>query len=209
MLIAGAGGHAKEVLDIVISENQFDEINFFDDVTLCPDKLIFEKFTIIKSLDQVEDYFKTTKSNFILGIGNPLLRYKLSIKLQSKNGVLTSIISKNSIISKFNVSIGVGVNIMNHIMISNDVIIGEGALINAFVSVHHGVEIGKYTELAPHSVVLGNAIIGDFSLIGSNATILPNVKVGSNVKIGAGSVVINDLPDNCTAVGVPAKIINI
>lgn len=51
-------------------------------------------------------------------------------------------------------------------------------------------------------------IIGDGCFIGSGATILGKVKIGDNVIIGAGSVVTSDIPDNCFAAGVPAKVIS-
>lgn len=50
-------------------------------------------------------------------------------------------------------------------------------------------------------------IIGDNVIIGTGARILGNVRIGNNVKIGANSVVLTDIPDNCLAVGVPARII--
>jgi maltose O-acetyltransferase len=49
--------------------------------------------------------------------------------------------------------------------------------------------------------------IGDNVWIGGNTTILPGVTIGSNVTIGAGSVVVKDIPDNCVAVGNPARVI--
>ena len=48
----------------------------------------------------------------------------------------------------------------------------------------------------------------DIILLSANSTIVGNIKIGDNAKIGAGSVVIDDIPKDCTAVGVPAKIIN-
>ena len=50
--------------------------------------------------------------------------------------------------------------------------------------------------------------IGKNVMLSANSTIVGNIKIGDNVKIGAGSVVLNDIPENTTAVGVPAKIIN-
>lgn len=50
-------------------------------------------------------------------------------------------------------------------------------------------------------------IIGDNVIIGTGARILGNVRIGNNVKIGSNSVVLTDIPDNCLAVGVPARII--
>lgn len=52
-------------------------------------------------------------------------------------------------------------------------------------------------------------IIGDNCYISTGVTILGPVKIGNNVTIGAGAVVVNDIPDNCVVVGVPAKIIKI
>lgn len=52
-----------------------------------------------------------------------------------------------------------------------------------------------------------SATIGDNCYIGAGAKILGNVKIGDNVKIGANAVVVTDIPSNCTAVGVPARII--
>ncbi|MDO9261728.1 MAG: hexapeptide transferase, partial [Flavobacteriaceae bacterium] len=55
--------------------------------------------------------------------------------------------------------------------------------------------------------ISGNCTIGSYAQIGTNATILPNITIGKNVIIGAGSVVTKNIPDNCLAVGIPAKII--
>ncbi|MDA9074604.1 hypothetical protein N9K21_04515 [Amylibacter sp.] len=49
--------------------------------------------------------------------------------------------------------------------------------------------------------------IGNNVIIGSGAKVMGNIKIGNNIKIGANTVVINDLPDNCIAVGVPARVI--
>lgn len=54
---------------------------------------------------------------------------------------------------------------------------------------------------------IGNVIIGDNVFIGAGSIVLPNVKIGNNVIIGAGSIVSKDIPENCVAVGNPAKVI--
>ncbi len=51
----------------------------------------------------------------------------------------------------------------------------------------------------------GNVTIGEGTHIGIGATIIQNINIGKNVIIGAGAVVVTDIPDNCTAVGVPAR----
>lgn len=54
---------------------------------------------------------------------------------------------------------------------------------------------------------IGRVIIGDRVFVGANSTILMNTKIGNDVIIGAGSLVANDIPDNCIVAGVPAKVI--
>lgn len=74
-------------------------------------------------------------------------------------------------------------------------------------------KIGKGTTIQ-HSVTIGEMdgshkcpVIGNNCFIGAKAVVLGDIKVGNNVKIGAGAVVIKDVPDNCTVVGVPAKVV--
>ena len=62
------------------------------------------------------------------------------------------------------------------------------------------------TTIGAHN---GRAIIGDNVSLGANVTIIGNIRIGNNVTIGAGSVVVKDLPDNCVAVGNPARVIKI
>ena len=72
-------------------------------------------------------------------------------------------------------------------------------------------KIGEGTDIQ-HSVTIGETAkgcptIGKYCHIGARAVVIGNVKIGDNVTIGAGAVVVHDVPDNCTVVGVPAKII--
>jgi sugar O-acyltransferase (sialic acid O-acetyltransferase NeuD family) len=209
MLIAGAQRHAKEVVDIFEKNNLLSELVLFDDVSADCEAKLFGKYTIIRTLEEVKKYFLNINPAFVLGLGNPILREKVALKLKNQMGILTSIVSKSATIGAHNVLLEDGLNIMHNTLISNDVFIGEGSLINAYVCVHHDVRVGKYSELSPKSVLLGGAVIGSFTSIGANATVLPGIKIGSNVTIGAGSVVTKDVPDNCIAVGVPARIIKI
>jgi serine O-acetyltransferase len=68
------------------------------------------------------------------------------------------------------------------------------------VKIEHQVTIGAERDLSP--------TLGDNIFIGAGAKIVGAVKIGSGVKIGANAVVITDLPDGVTAVGVPARIVN-
>lgn len=83
------------------------------------------------------------------------------------------------------------------------VVIGETTIIGDNVLLYQGVTLGGTgKEKGKRHPTLGNDIV-----VGSGAKILGNITIGNNVKIGAGSVVVKNVPDNSTAVGVPARIV--
>jgi serine O-acetyltransferase len=83
------------------------------------------------------------------------------------------------------------------------VVIGETSVIGDHVSIYQGVTLGGVSSEKGKR----HPTIGDRVVIGANATILGNIKIGNNVRIGAGSVVLNDVPDDSTVVGVPGKVV--
>lgn len=83
------------------------------------------------------------------------------------------------------------------------VVIGETTIIGDDCTIYQGVTLGGTgKENGKRHPTIGNNVF-----IGSGAKILGNITVGNNVKIGANSVVLKDVPDNCTIVGIPAKIV--
>lgn len=207
MLVVGAKGFAKEVLEVLHQLDDLQQLVFYDDVNSdIPDKL-YNRFPILKSLDQARDYFQTVDKRFTIGIGNPVLRKKLLDTFNSLGGEFTSTLSPKATIGHFGNIIGVGTNIMSGSVLTNDIQVGKGTLINLNCTVGHDCIIGAFVEMSPGVHISGNCIVGDFSVLGTNATVLPKITIGKNVIVGAGSVVTKDLPDNCVAVGVPAKVI--
>lgn len=66
-----------------------------------------------------------------------------------------------------------------------------------------GVSVGE------QRLIIKDVSIGDNCFFGMDTKVFPGVKVGNNVIVGANSIVMSDLPDNCVAVGVPAKVIKL
>ena len=202
MLILGAGGHAKELLQILERQGQTTALSFFDNIHDAT--VLLEKFKIITSFEEAK-ILLAANPYYAIGIGGTVVRHKFSNRITELGGILRSIICPTALIGTFDVHLETGLNIMSHVFISNSVRIGTGTLVNYGVNVHHDVTIGNYCELSPKSQVLGGAEIGYYSSIGAGAIVLPKVKIGNNVHIGAGAVVTKDIADNCVAVGAPAR----
>lgn len=83
------------------------------------------------------------------------------------------------------------------------VVIGETAIVGDDVMIYQGVTLGGVsTSKGKRHPTIGNHVV-----IGANASVLGNITIGNNVRIGAGSVVLKDVPDDCTVVGVPGVIV--
>lgn len=207
MLIIGAKGFAKEVLEICHQNNDLINLAFYDDVNDDVSGKLYGEFPIIKTLEEAQEYFKNVDNRFSIGIGNPRIRETIYNKFIEIGGEFTSTIAQSCIIGHYGNIIGDGCNIMQNTVITNDVVIGKGVLINQISSIGHDVVIRDFVEICPNVSISGNCYIGEGTFIGTNAVILPKINIGKNVIIGASAVVTKDIPDNSTAIGIPAKIL--
>jgi len=206
MLIVGAKGFAKEVLEIFHQKDETENLHFYDDVSSDIPDFLYNQFKVLKSEQEAKELFEKTSTEFVIGIGNPQLRYQLTEKFQNLGGTLISSISNFAEIGSFGVEIGDGSNILGGVRISNDVQIGRGTIVYYNSIITHDVTIGEFCEISPGATLLGRCKIGKFVKIGAGSIIFPDVKIGDNSVIASGAVVRNDVPENSMAAGVPAKI---
>lgn len=204
MLIVGAKGLAKELLQILQELGEDENLCFYDDVSSDLPKKLFKKYPILYNTEQIQSLLKTD-SRFTLGLGQPQLRKKLCQKFEDLGGKLISTISKEAYICQEDVSIGEGANLMSGVKISNGVSIGKALLAYYDVIITHDVNIGDYVELSPGCKLLGNVQVEDEVHIGSGAIILPKLKIGKGAIVGAGAIVTKDVKPGTIVIGNPAK----
>ncbi len=209
MIIVGAKGLAKEVLQVVSKDFPNCDIVFFDDVNPDIDEVLFGQFIVLRSLDEVEKYFqKSNDKYFVLGLGNPKLRKLMFDKFSMIGAEAKTLISSNTEIGDFDVHIGSGTSVFSGAKISNSVTIGKGCLIYYNSIITHDCILGDFVEISPSVNILGRCKIGSHTFIGAASVVLPDVEIGNNVTVGAGTIVLNNVPDNSVIVGVPGKIIS-
>lgn len=196
LLVFGAGGHAKVVVDCIEVEGKHSIKAVLDDAEVSQ----FIGGYDVALRNRNSDY---ASFDAIVAIGNPLHREALVQQLKT-NFIMT--IHPSAVVSK-HAELGVGCQVFATAVINAGVKIGNHCIVNTGAIVEHDCELGDYVHVAPNATLGGNVKVGAKTHIGIGASIKQNVVIGKSVIIGAGAVVLDDLPDNCTAVGVPAKII--
>lgn len=205
MVIIGAGGFAKELVEIFQQKGATDNIAFYDDVNSNKNEMVFNRFTILRNETQVKLFFQQNDSQFTIGIGNPTLRYKLYKKFIELGGLFTSVISPKASIGSFEITIGTGCNILDGAIFSNCTEIGMGCIVYYNAMITHDCVLGNFVQIATGVSILGAVSIGDFVFVGANATILPKLQIGKNAVIAAGAVITKNVPNYALMVGNPAR----
>lgn len=128
-------------------------------------------------------------------IGNRFLRWPFSL-LYKILKLLSQILSGIDLPCETRLGRRFVIEHFGGIIISGDAVFGDDCV------VRNGVTVGLR-----HRGVRGAPVIGDRVDIGAGAKVLGPIRIGNDVSIGANAVVIRDVPDNCIAVGVPARIL--
>ena len=194
MYLYGASGHAKVIIDI-LERSGVSVSGLFDDNPLVSE--LYGRRVKGKYAGQ------PLEAPLIISIGDNRLRAKIAGLLEVEFG---KAIHLSAILSE-SVQIGPGSVIMQAAILQADVVVGQHVIINTKASVDHDCVVGNFAHISPGAVLCGNVQIGEGTQVGAGAVVIPGIKIGKWCKIGAGAVVINDIPDKCTVVGNPGRII--
>lgn len=190
MILYGASGHGKVIIDIL--ESLGVKIDYVvDDNPAAHELLGYE----VRRNQGVYD-------EAIISIGNCQIRKKVVSEL--KVGKYVTAIHPSAIISP-RATIDDGTVVMHGAIVLTCAQVGKHCIINTGASVDHDCKIGDFVHVAPHATVAGGVEIGECTWIGAGAVVKQYIKIGANCMIGAGAVVVKDVPDNTTVAGVPAR----
>ena len=200
VIVLGAGGQAKVIADIIIKNNDL-LLGFLDDNKEKNTNIISDYKVIGKFDDCIEIQEKNSEIEFVIAIGDNKDRMKIA---QKYNLSYYTAIHPNAVIG-MNAKIKEGTVIMANAVINPDASIGRHCIINTGVIVEHDNEIEDFVHLSPNSTLAGTVRVGCCTHIGAGSTIRNNINIGSNIVIGAGTVVVKDMEEPGTYIGVPAS----
>lgn len=205
----GAGGHAKVLMEILLSEASCTLVGLLDprpemrgqDVLGVP---------VLGGDDLLPELAHSQADHFFVGLGGVgdnrprqrLFDLAISLGLQP-----LQIIHRQAIISP-SANLANGVMILAGAVVNADAIIGANTIINTHAVVEHDCVIGAHVHIAIGAQLAGGVCIDNLAHIGIGATILQGVHIGASAVVGAGAVVLNDVAPAQTVVGVPARVKN-
>lgn len=207
LILIGAGGHAKTVIDILKKNEEVDIVGLVAKDTNEIGKKILS-VPVIATDEQLIDLFMQGVKYALVAVGSVgdnFLREKLYNKVGKIGYTFINAFHPSAVISDY-AKFGIGNVVMSGALIGPDVQIGNNVIVNTGSIIEHDSIIENHVHIAPGVKIAGGVKIKEASHIGIGAVIIQGVKIGENALIGAGTVVLNDVPDNAVVVGVPGTI---
>lgn len=197
LLIFGAGGHGRVLVDAALLARQWPSILVSD--RKLPDNPN-ETFAGIRLLTAAAALVFDPSVH--IAIGNNHFR-------QKEAGIwgherLVSVVHPAAVVSVFS-HVGLGCFVAAGAVVGPSVRLGMGVIINHGAVVDHDVEVGAFSHIAPNASLGGLVKLGQRVLVGSGAVVLPSVVIGDDVTVGAGSVVNVSLLQPGNYAGIPAR----
>lgn len=204
LLIAGAGGFGREVYewvcDIQAHEKKWDFVGFLDDDVHSLDRYNLSS----KIISTIEEYSPKENDLLICAIADPKIKLEICKKLLDRGAKFTNIIHPTAKILR-NSQIGDGVVICPEAIVCINANVGNFVAVDSFSIVGHDSNIGNGCTITCHCNIMGNTVLEEGVFLGGSAVILPKVKIGRYAKVGAASVVINNVKENISVFGNPAR----
>ncbi|MGG1340542.1 acetyltransferase [Bacillus toyonensis] len=199
LLIIGASGHGKVIADIAMKTNKWQSIAFLDDNQNAKYSMGIEIIDKSASISKyIDDY------EFFVGIGNNAVRERIQRKLEDEGASIPVLIHPSAIIGE-QVYLSAGTAVMAGVVINCCTKIGKGCIINTASTIDHDNIIEDYVHISPGVHLAGTVKVGRGTWLGIGSIVSNNINITHSCKIGAGAVVIRDITESRTYVGVPVR----
>lgn len=210
IVIIGAGGHGREVADILRHRSQVNSevepLGFVDDNPAIHGQSL-DGLPVLGNWSWLEGMNREDIA-VVCAVGSPRICRRLVQRAKELGLSFASAISPLAHVSAF-AHLGEGVTVFPGVIVNTRAVIDSYSILNVAATVSHDTRVGPYSNVNPGAHLAGNVTIGEGCYIGMGANVIQGRSIGAWSTVGAGSVVVRDLPANITAVGVPARAIKV
>jgi sugar O-acyltransferase (sialic acid O-acetyltransferase NeuD family) len=196
LLVVGAGGHAKVVIDAAEAAGHI----IARVVGTSSDPAEILGHPVVTSAQGV------AADGFVVAIGDNATRSSYFAEY-SAAGFAPAVVLHPSAIVGTDVVLGDGTFVAAGVVINTGARIGDDTILNTACSVDHDCVIGAHSHVGPQSALCGAVTLGEGVLLGVGSCASPGASVGAWSVVGAGAAVVGALPERAVCVGVPARAV--
>jgi sugar O-acyltransferase (sialic acid O-acetyltransferase NeuD family) len=204
LVIIGAGGHGREVLDLVEAVNTvrptYRFLGFLDDGS--PDRIPLARrgARVLGGAGALA----VLDADYLVGIADPGTRRALDERAGATGRRAATLVHPRAVVGG-DVVLGPGTVVGALASVTTNVRTGRGTLIGIGASIAHDCRLGDYATLLSGARLGGAVIVDDGVCVGPQAVVASGLRIGPATTVGAGAVVVRDLPGGVLALGVPAR----
>ena len=205
LVIIGAGGHGREVLDVVeacIADGApYEFVGFVDDGE--PDVALLAARGV-ELLGTVDDLPGLGNVAVLLGLGVPVVRREVAHHLGTVPVEPPALVHPLASIGS-RCTLGPGTIVAAGARLTTNITTGAHCYVGPNATVGHDCVLRSFATIYPGAVVSGNVRVGEAATVGAGAAVRQDLTLGSACVVGLGAAVVRNVPDEATVVGSPAK----
>jgi sugar O-acyltransferase (sialic acid O-acetyltransferase NeuD family) len=208
ILIVGSGGHARAVLDVVRSQGRYDAVGFIDG-TKPKGSPCLGGLRVIGSEADLPDICRDYRiTRGLVAVGDNFQRRALTERLLALAPAfeIVSAVHPSAVVARDTI-LGPGTVVMPGAVVVSGSRLGRGCLVNTRASLDHDGVMEDFASLAPGAVTGGGVHLGACAAVGLGASVIHGCRIGAHAVVGAGAVVLDDIPPEVVAFGVPALVV--
>lgn len=195
MIVYGAGGHAKALIEMIRSAGKYQIAAIIDDDPGLKGGQVFG-IPIIGGKEELEKTFSAgieIAANGVGGIIDQRVRKMIFERLISENYFLPSVIHPNATV-EVSATIGLGTQVFANAYVGSDVILDAMCMVNTGAVVSHDCKVGSFSHIAPGALLAGGVTVEQDVLVGMGVTTAIGVTIHEGARIGNGAVILKDVP---------------
>lgn len=211
IVVIGAGGFGREVLDVLESINQrslLPKLRILGIVDDGPNAAAMSRLAGrgYKHLGGLTEWLTAgPKAMYIVAIGNPVVRRRVCSLINSTTTLEPFTAVHPSAVLGSKVRVGKGSVVCAGVQISTNVQIGDHVHLNPGAIIGHDTALADFVSINPGATVSGDVKVGNSCLVGAGAVVLQGLTLGAGSTVGAGGVVTRDVGTGVVVKGVPAR----
>ncbi len=202
VLVYGAGGHGRVVLDAALSIPDLRVVGIVDDDPSRRGQRLLDIEILGSAAVFSEPRFRACR--VAVAIGDPAARETAATRVAAAGLGFVTIVHPTAFIAR-GVSLGEGAMILPMAVVHTEASIGRHAIVNTGAIVEHECRVGDFAHVAPGARLAGSVTVGRSAHVGIGASVAPGIRIGDHAVVGAGAAVLADVAPGAVVGGVPAR----